>query len=70
MRIETYPCVGCGESSEFILLTATDLRGWQLYQKGELVEKAFPHWPAAKRELLLTGTHTDCWERIFGKGRE
>lgn len=29
------------------------------------VQDIFPHWPNEDRELLITGTHEECWNRLF-----
>jgi hypothetical protein len=32
---------------------------------GELVQRVWPHMTPDDRELLITGTHPACWEKIF-----
>lgn len=35
------------------------------YQSGELIQRAFPNLTAEQREMLLTGTCGECWDKIF-----
>jgi len=36
------------------------------YIKGELLQNAFPHLPAAEREFIKTGITSEEWEETFG----
>ncbi|MFD1736091.1 hypothetical protein ACFSCX_05885 [Bacillus salitolerans] len=38
----------------------------QLYKKGAHVQVAFPHVKASVREVLISGTCEDCWNKLFG----
>ena len=51
-------CPFCYENSE-ILLNADDLAKWR---KGYLVQDAFPYLRIDDREMILTGSHTECWD--------
>lgn len=35
------------------------------FQKGEFVQHAFPQLDAGDRELILTGSHPECWDKAF-----
>lgn len=35
-----------------------------------LIQKAFPHLSADKREFILTGIHPTEWDELFGELRE
>lgn len=61
---ETPNCTVCNERS----LVEIDYDGWYAWQKGALIQNAFPGMSADKRELLKTGIHPDCWNKIFGIG--
>jgi hypothetical protein len=39
--------------------------GYYRWQKGQMVQDAFPRMSADQIELLVTGTHPKCWESIF-----
>lgn len=60
MIVNTMPCVECGKTS---MLTVDD-EGYARWKGGELVQVAFPDLDADQRELLMSGTHAHCWERI------
>lgn len=57
----TRPCMGCGESS----VLALDAELYARWQGGEYVQDVWPDWTPGQRELLITGTHPECWERMF-----
>lgn len=56
------PCVVCGIASELRLLKE-DLETWR---SGMLVHRAFPYLSADNREVLISGTHPECWEKLYG----
>jgi len=68
VKIETPPCVVCGETSELYLtqaefnaLTLTREDGKPYY----LIQQALPHRDSDFRELVMTGTHPECWAQLF-----
>ena len=54
----------CGEKT---LLSLDDEAEEQYYawKEGMLIQLAFPDWTDDQRELLMTGTHGVCWEKMF-----
>lgn len=56
------PCIWCKKVHEI------RLPGYGLYQynKGAYVQDAFPELDADMREMLISGTCPDCWEKMFG----
>ena len=54
VTIETRACMFCGASSR-VELTAR-----------RPVQDVLPDVEPARRELLISGTHPDCWARAFG----
>lgn len=61
IALTTRPCPVCGERSQFSIDQAAYIR----WERGAYVQDAFPHLTADERELLMTGTHPACWEKIF-----
>jgi hypothetical protein len=61
VKITTMPCPECGKTSE-MEVDPDALRRWQ---QGELIQNAFPNMTPNERELLVTGTHPACWDKIF-----
>ena len=59
--VQTEPCLHCGKKS----LVEVDRDKLKRWQAGELIQKVWPEWTADQRELLITGTHSECWEKMF-----
>ena len=57
----TPACLICGASS----VLALDPQAVRQWQAGALIQDAFPDLPLDERELILTGTHTACWDLMF-----
>lgn len=57
-------CRCCGKECP-ISVDLEDLGAWQRGEK--LVQDAFPYLSASKRELLLTRTCPECWDRMFAQ---
>ena len=55
------------QKSATIELTPDEQMRYEQLQRGEIahLQVAFPEWSADKRELLITGTHPECWDAIF-----
>jgi len=54
-------CGRCDKSS--VVLVPTDrFKSWQ---SGQHVQNAFPELSEVVRELLMSGTHPECWEAMF-----
>jgi hypothetical protein len=61
IAIKTDPCPACNEWST-VIVEEDDYGAWVA---GLFVQDAFPYLNADSRELLMTGTHPECWESIF-----
>lgn len=59
--VETMPCILCGKSSQVTM----NEKEVEAYKSGAPIAQAFKHWPAEMRELLMTGTHPQCWDEMF-----
>ena len=57
-------CRCCGKENQ-ISVNLDDLGAWQRGEK--LVQDAFPYLSASKRELLLTNTCPECWDKMFAQ---
>lgn len=60
----TQPCMHCGVHSN-VTLDLTKLKRWV---GGAFVQDVWPEKTAPERELLMTGTHPECWIAMFGTG--
>ena len=58
----TPSCTVCGDVSR-VLISRDDFMKWR---NGETIQVAFPYLNEDSRELLLTGTHRECWDALFG----
>lgn len=56
-------CIVCGQPA-IIMLDPEDMDGVEKFHNGAFAQVAFPHWDADKRELLISGTHAQCWETL------
>jgi hypothetical protein len=43
---------------------AHDVEAWRT---GELIQVAMPYLTAGERELFISGTCDNCWEKMFGE---
>ena len=66
IEVKTRPCCVCGKS-DIKTLNREAVNRWQ---GGENIERAFPEMGAGERELLITGTHPDCWDKLFPEEEE
>ena len=62
MNILCGRCQVCHNAAEVEVPT----EGYWRWRRGEEIQTALPELDADQRELLLTGTHAHCWERMFG----
>ena len=56
----TPACSWCGKRS----LISLDIQKVYRWLNGELIQNVWPEMDADQRELLITGTHADCWEEM------
>ena len=61
--ITTPACMECKETST-VEVTVPELKAWEA---GVPIQKVFPHMTPDERELLITGTHSECWDAMFGE---
>lgn len=61
VRITTPTCMLCGTPSTF-MLEGNDL---DKYRDGALIQDAFPYLSAEDRETIMSGTHPDCWNKLY-----
>ena len=59
--VETPPCPMCHKKSQL----QVPLQGLEAWRRGELIQRALPELTADEREMLMTGTHPDCWDKMF-----
>lgn len=55
-------CYYCHEQN-VIIVNINDLTFWQ---SGEFIQDAFPYLNVNQRELIKTGIHPECWDKMFG----
>ena len=59
--VKTKICRICDEY-ELWVLDSVDVQRWQ---NGELIQDVFPKMSIDDREILITGTHAACWDKLF-----
>lgn len=55
-------CFHCGETNIIITDEPAFLK-W--YNREMFAQDAFPDLTAEERELIISGTHPECWNKIF-----
>ena len=63
--VKTKTCMVCNKY-EILSLNREAVTKWR---EGENIQSAFPDMKAADREVLISGTHPACWDKLFsGEG--
>lgn len=60
--VTTKKCMVCQRTSQLVV-PAEGLRAWR---EGELIQTALPGLTPDEREMLINGTHPDCFDSLFG----
>ena len=68
MNVVTKRCVVCGSNGMLENVDALGFIRWS--ELGENIQDALPDLDADQRELLMTGTHAHCWEKMWGDADE
>ena len=63
MNVITRKCQVCGNKGMVEDVDALGFIRWS--ELGENIQDALPGLDADQRELLMTGTHAHCWERMW-----
>jgi hypothetical protein len=61
IKVTTPKCMFCKKTTEL----EVDEFKLKLFIRGESVQSMWPEWNADQRELLLTGTHPECWDAML-----
>lgn len=64
--VTTNPCIICGEAGTVKMLVHHYLE----WQSGKLINMVCPEMPAEMREMLISGTHPDCWDKMSQEDEE
>lgn len=57
-------CFHCSEETMYTIAYEEYVR---LFVNKEYVEDVFPNLNKEERELMISGTHSKCWEEMFGE---
>jgi hypothetical protein len=63
IAVKTKTCSVCDEYELWVL----DRVAVEKWQAGEYLERAFPNMSIEDREILISGTHPACWDKLFPK---
>lgn len=66
IKAGTPACPFCGKTHVVMIDTA----GLLNYKNGALIGTAFPYLTADERELLISGTCPECWEKYMKEDEE
>lgn len=64
--VTTPPCIMCGKQHSLEVSN----QGYVAWYSGMNIQDAFPELSADDRELLMTGTCPECWDKLFGDDEE
>jgi hypothetical protein len=56
-------CIHC-EGETFFLMSTEEYNKWQV--RNLYVQNVFPHLDKDVREWMISGTHPECWNQVFG----
>jgi hypothetical protein len=59
--VKTKPCCVCDQYEVWSLNREAVTR----WQEGEYIQNAFPDMSEGDREILISGTHPACWDKLF-----
>lgn len=62
ITVTTKPCTVCGKESQ-ITAPAEGVKAWR---EGAFIQDALPELTTEEREMLISGTHPNCWDELFG----
>lgn len=62
----TDTCMLCGEPSSVLMPRAA----WDRWQAGEFIQDAWSEATPADREIVISGSHSDCWAETFNGEEE
>lgn len=66
VEVKTKKCYHCKKIG-FIIMDQQDyLKGARDYRNGAFVQDAFPNLNIGQREQIISGTHPECWIKLFG----
>ena len=68
MIVTTRPCRMCGNRSTLHDVDALGYIRWK--ELGEMIQDALPQLDEDQRELLISGTHAHCWEKMWARHDE
>lgn len=63
---QTPRCVHCGGHS----YVDVDLNEFAAWRNGALIQDVWPEATPEWRETMISGTHAECWESMFGDDDE
>lgn len=65
--VHTPRCMRCGKSSA-VHVPSDAYRRWVVDR--EPIQVAMPEMDLDTREMLISGTHPECWDAMFGVGAD
>lgn len=61
-EVTTPKCFHCGNESVFVF---NSVQYERYFLHNDFVQDIFPDWQKEEREVLISGTHADCWNLMF-----
>lgn len=61
ITVTTDPCRQCKVASALVV----PREGYEAWRSGALIQNVLPTLTVDERELLMTGTHPQCWDELM-----
>jgi len=65
IKVQTKTCIHCNQDGHVEMTYDEYNTGKALYEKGALMQEAFPGLSLEMREQLISGTHPKCWAEMW-----
>lgn len=62
LTVITHPCPGCLQPGR---VPGVDPAAFEAWRNGAFIQDAMSELSAGARELLISGTHSDCFDALF-----
>jgi len=70
ITMKTQPCILCNKSSS-VEITQEEFDAYDASKDNNMsIQEIFPNKTPGERELFISGTHPECWEKMFSDFNE
>jgi hypothetical protein len=66
VAVDNPKCLICGHGS----ITRVNWVKYLRWQNGEMIDQVFTDFTPAQREVMISGTHPYCWDKMHPEGED